>query len=689
MEEMEETPTVRRDFLSTLRRRFWAVVEVAVAVTIAAALAAQVQTPIYRATATLALMRPGQQRGGVPTPPETPEQADPKLQVRRLTSATVLDRVRTSLELDESVRRLQQKVTANIIEKGQNSNVVAVSVTDADPVQAQRIANEVTDVYVAEAERSGTYATERAIEFVEEQLEAMRSQLAAQETAIEDFKHNNPPEAGQSDAGAGTRLGRFVSIEAEMESIETQMEEAAAQLARTTTQLEDTPEKLETEKKILNPVVAAVRQQIVRLETERAVKLAEYQEESPEIRQLDDQLENLKQMLEGEQDTVVGEIQDELNPVYLELESRHAQLEFELHGLRARKAALEKLKAEHNKDVRTLPGQQTELARLERTRGILESLSNMLQSQYYELQIARAQQPRTAEILQPAWEPRSPAKPNKPMFYAMGLVLGVILGLIFAGLLDQLDDTFADVDELERLLRVPVLGQIPTADEEEPASALLQSVGGPFSDGIHTVHTNLRFLDRSETVQTLCITAADSGAGSTTIASNLAIAIAQSGSEVLLVDANWRSPALHEVLGAGTAAPGLAEVIAGKTTLEEAICPTDIHELRILYAGTPPADPAAALASKRGEETFGQLSQMAEFVIVDTPAAGTVPDAAIAASYAGGTILVTDPLTKRDRAAGALRALARGGAQVIGVVRNRERLRELRRQQYYEIRGGE
>ncbi len=685
MEDVRESPTLRRDFLTTLRRRFWLIIEVTVAVAIAAALAAQVQTPIYRSTALIALMRATTQRG-MPAPPQTTEQSDPKLQVRRITSATVLDRVRINLELGGPVRGLQEKITARIVEESQNSNVVAINATDADPLRAQRIANEVADVYIAEAEKSGTYATGRAIEFVDEQLASMREQLAAQERAIEDFKQRNPPEARQSDAGAGVRLGRVLSVDAELENIDIQIKELTAQLARTKAELAKTPAMLEVEKRTRNPLGTSLRGQISQLEVERVAKLAEYTEEAPEIRRLDQQIENLKQLLENEQGRVVEEVQEEVNSVYSQLESRRAELEYTLHGLKARRDVLERLKGEHSQEIETLPSQQTELARLERKRSILESLYNMLQSRYYELQIAKAQQPRTVELLQPASEPTSPVEPNKPMYYAVGLVLGVILGLIFAGLFDQLDDTFADVNELERLLRIPVLGQIPAVDAAQPATALLQSARTPFSDGIHMIYTNLRFLASADDGQVLSVTAADNDGGSTTTATNLAIAMAQSGNEVLLVDANWRTPALHKVFGAESSGPGLADVIGGDVSLEDVIRSTDIEGLQVLHAGTIPANPAAILGSKRGREAFGELSRMADFVVVDTPPAGIVPEASLIASCVGGVILVTDRTTKRQAAAAALRALNRSGAHVIGVVRNRERPGQFRQYYYEETR---
>lgn len=678
MDEARESPVRSRDFLTTLRRRYWVVLEVGAAVTIAAALAAQAKTPIYQATTTVAIMSaPQQKQGDMPAPPEAPEQSDPKLQVRRITSATMLDRVRNNLDLGTALN-LQGAVTANLIESGQNSNVVAISVKDADPGRAQKIANEVASVFVAEAETSGTYATERAIKFVEERMTSMREELGAQERAIEDFKRKSPPEAQGSDAGAGARLGRVVSLDSDLESLGAQMKETSAQLARTSAQLAQTPPKLKVEKTVLNPMGAALRQQIAQLEMARTAKLADYTENSPEIQQLDQQILNLRKMLAREKDSVVGETQEEVNPVYSELESRRAQLEFTLNGLQARKAALQQLRAQHSGEVVTLPAQQTESARLERKRSILESLYNMLQSRYYELQIAKAQQPRTVEVLQQASEPSHPVEPNKLMYYAVGIIFGGIMGLILAGLIDQFDDTFADTDELERVLGLPVLGQVPLLEGGNAATALLRAGRSPFGDGIHMVYTNTRFLSNADATEMLSITGTASGDGTTTLATNLAIAMAQSGNEVLLVDANWRTPALHQLFGQDDSTPGLSDVIAGKVSLEEAIRPTKVGGLSLLCAGTPPGDPATILASKRTADVFHELSTLPQFVVIDSPAVGMVPDGAIIASYARGTILVTDRLSRRQNATTALRSLHRVRAHVVGSVRNRERQAQFR-----------
>jgi polysaccharide biosynthesis transport protein len=678
MDEARQTPTPSRDFLTTLRRRYVVVLEVAVAITIAAALTAQVKTPVYRATAMIALMAV-QQKGEdrIPTPPATAEQSDPKLQVRRITSAAILDRVRLNLDLGPAFD-LRSAVTTNLVESSQNSSVVAISAKDNDPLRAQKIADEVANVFAGEAETGGVYATERALKFVEEQMTSMREQLSVQESAIENFKRNHPPESQGGDAGAATRLARVVSLQSELESLDTQMKEVAGQLHQTTAQLATTPEKLSVEQMVPNPMTNSLRQQITQLEVERTAKLAEYTDNSPEIRQLEQQIRNLKRMLAGEKSSVIGEVQEALNPVRAELESRRAQLEFTLTGLQARKSALERLRAQHRSDVATLPAQQTEVARLERKRSILESLYNMLQSRYYELQIAKAQQPRTVEILQQATEPTSPVEPNKVMYYAVGLVLGLILGLVLAGLVDHFDDTFADADELERLLGLPVLGVVPLLEGEEVGTALIRRGGGPFSDGIHMVFTNTRFLSPDAATEMLSVTGTAGGDGATTLAANLAIAMAQSGNDVLLVDGNWRTPSLHRLWGEQNPAPGLAEVITGEVALEAAVRATGVPGLRLLCAGTVPPNPATVLASKQAAEIFERLATAAQFVVVDSSAVATAPESAILATHAAGTILVTDRLSRRQNASLAVRAVRRAGGRIVGAVRNRERLAQFR-----------
>ncbi|MBV9323630.1 MAG: CpsD/CapB family tyrosine-protein kinase [Chloroflexi bacterium] len=200
-----------------------------------------------------------------------------------------------------------------------------------------------------------------------------------------------------------------------------------------------------------------------------------------------------------------------------------------------------------------------------------------------------------------------------------------------------------------------------------PALVLLSDPHSPSAEAYRSLAANLQFAYADRQLQTIGVTSAAQGEGKSTTVANLAVALAQSGRHVIVVDADLRRPGQHTLFGVDRD-EGLANVL--KT--DDAQLPlqdTVAAGVRILSSGPLPSNPLEALASRRFDQVLALARAQADFVLVDTPPAGALADVAVVAPRLEGMLLVVSAgKTKRDLARRAREQLERVNANLLGVV---------------------
>lgn len=209
----------------------------------------------------------------------------------------------------------------------------------------------------------------------------------------------------------------------------------------------------------------------------------------------------------------------------------------------------------------------------------------------------------------------------------------------------------------------------------------------PVAEAIRTLRTNLQYLSLDRPLKSIMVTSALPGEGKTTIASNLAVALADAGADTIVVGTDLRKPALHKVFGKENRI-GVTSILTGHATLEEALQPTDHPRLRFLPSGPVPPNPAEMLASKAMRRLIAEVEASAEMVIFDSAPVIAVTDAALLAPAVGGTLLVVGiGQTPRDIARQAKEQLEKVNAVILGVVVNRIEARRGGSYYYYYYYG--
>ena len=262
-----------------------------------------------------------------------------------------------------------------------------------------------------------------------------------------------------------------------------------------------------------------------------------------------------------------------------------------------------------------------------------------------------------------------------------GTMLGLILGLSLAFLVEMLNDLVRTPSDVGRFLHLPLLAVIPDADEDRAVDDidLCRVVDqAPYSllgESYRRCRTNLE-LSSDAPLKTLLVASGAAGDGRTSVACNLASAFVAKFEKVLLIDGNMRQPSLHLAYppddsngSGGRGRLGLTSILTGECDYHDGISPSGIEGLDVVYAGPPTANPAELLASGRMKELIEHVAGSYDRVIIDSPPVLLVSDVKILAKLVNATVLVFNAATtKRGAAERTIRELHDVGANVVGCV---------------------
>jgi capsular exopolysaccharide synthesis family protein len=256
-------------------------------------------------------------------------------------------------------------------------------------------------------------------------------------------------------------------------------------------------------------------------------------------------------------------------------------------------------------------------------------------SEIRQLRGFRASQAFVDQLVQPALIPKAPTSPHPARNTAVAFLLAVLLALGLAYLLERLDRTVDDSDEVPGLAGAPLLGEIP------PAAAAGLQPAGEVDEAFQMLRANLTYFDIDRRLDSVLVASPLQGDGKTTVALGLARAAAEAGKDVFLVDTDLRHPPIGPPIGPGTDG-GLGAVLVGEVALEDAISETHVGEgrLRILPSGPAAPNPAALIGSDAMRDLLGDLTGDADLVVIDTPPLLGVSDAIPLLELVSGTILV-------------------------------------------------
>jgi capsular exopolysaccharide synthesis family protein len=270
------------------------------------------------------------------------------------------------------------------------------------------------------------------------------------------------------------------------------------------------------------------------------------------------------------------------------------------------------------------------------------------------------------EVIDKAEPDYRPVKPNKILNIALGVIVGLAMGVGLAFFIEYLDTSVKTIDDVERALQAPVLGVIP----QNVGYLIAEGPDSPHAEAYRVLRTNILFSLKDPKLNTITVVSGGAGEGKSTTIFNLATVFAQNGSRVLVVDSDLRRPSLHKILKVSNAI-GLTNYLLKQSTLEEVIQTTSLATLDFLPSGKLPSSSMGVLSSAQMKELIRDLKRRYDYVFFDSPPIMGVSDASILSSEVDAVLQVIQyrrypqPMTIR-----AKQMIEKVGGNLLGIVLN-------------------
>ncbi len=306
---------------------------------------------------------------------------------------------------------------------------------------------------------------------------------------------------------------------------------------------------------------------------------------------------------------------------------------------------------------------------------LLDSVRMRSQTQTMELAMPKV----AISVKEPAEAPDKPALPRVGLNLALGALVGLVLGLGLAFFIEYLDMSVKTMEDVEKLLGVPVLAIIPRNIRllhKEPGDS-------PDAEAYRILRTNIEFNRRNPDGNSIAMISGGLGEGKSTTIANLAFVSAQGGYSVLIIDADLRRPRQHELFELDNSR-GLTTYLTTDVPIDDVIVPTKVDNLSLLPSGTLPADAVGVLNSQRMADLIAKMKARYDWVLVDSPPVLGVSDASVLASEVDQTVIVVQHRRfPRSMLVRVKQAILGVGGSVLGVVLNNVDLKHDQNYYYY------
>ncbi len=552
------------------------------------------------------------------------------------------------------------------VEVGKKEDIVTVSMDSPYPEEAAQFVNAVVDSYVTYQSKQKRTTAAEMLKILQKEKNERDQELDQRLKDMLDFKKANGALSFQDNDKGNIILERL------------------ATLSNTLTAAELITLDLSTQKKQAQAILADPEMVKAYIESQQTKE----QNGDKELQGLRDQAQQLNVLL-ATTDQVMGARSQrrqiyaaDMKMVQAQIAAKERRL-VEAHLLEVSQelaAAQEKEKqlrlafADQQKEALDLNAKAAEYQRLDADVDRTQKQCDLLDSRIKEVNVnSEDAGALNIQVLEAARTEDKPTKPRVSMTLSVAMLLGMLLGTAMALVLDWLDQTLRSSEDVSMALGVPMLGLVPhmrgKLSQAERGQVIHQNNSSDVAEAYRTIRTALHY-GTSKNVKTILLTSPAPSDGKSTSASNLAIALAQTGHRTLLLDSDLRKPVQHKIYNLHDKA-GISDVLGGTAKLRDVIYPSGIARLSILPVGSIPRNPSEMMTSNRFAQVMESLIEGFDRIVIDTPPVMSVADARILASAADASILVVRcNKSKRKLSMMALEGLQSVGAKVVGVIVN-------------------
>ncbi len=551
------------------------------------------------------------------------------------------------------------------IEPIRNSRLVKVSFEAKDPTLAAKVANAHARFYIESSIERKFDASKKAVRFLKKRIKEVRKKLEEAEIALQRYREKEGLASVDFEERQSIILKSLDELNSALNKAKTERIEKES-LYRELIKVANNPDKIDSLPAVVeNPLIQRLKAEYIKLVAEYYKKGKKYGPAHPVMVRLRSEIRSIKKNIAQEVKNIAESIKVEYK----------IALENEKEILKAME--------EKKKEALLLNKKQIQYNVLKREVDVNRSLYKSLLKRLKETGITEDLKMTNIMIVDHASVPDKPVRPRKGLNIILSIVVGLFLGIFLAFFLEYLDNTIKYPSEVEKELKIPLLGVVGriefVGENPKKEELIIDSESrSHIAESFRTIRTNLSFAAPDVERKIFIVSSALPGEGKTIISSNLAVAFSQVEKKVLLLDCDLRKPRVHTVFGLERD-NGLAEFLGG--TSDPKIKDTRFPNLKIITSGVIPPNPAELLASGKMKAFIEKMRSNFDMIIIDSAPILAAADSIEVAPLTNGLVMVAKAAsTPIPSIQTAIDQIMDVGGKVIGCILNNV---DLEKEDYY------
>ena len=538
-----------------------------------------------------------------------------------------------------------------------NSNIVKISIEDADPEKAAFFANSFANAYIDFNLEKKYFATKDAARWLSDQSLNLKKSLEESERTLFEFKQNNNVLATTFEAKQAmlaTRIEKFTNTLTDQEIKRNSIAAKIEEYSRIDVSVmgEGFIKELSKDNQLINNLKMKYFEVLSKLDESEKF----YGEKYPKVLSLNAERDNL------------------LNSLKKEIEGVVKSYDFELKTLESEMSKNRKMLSESQTEAIMLNKLDIDYSKLQREVETNKKLYDIVLERTKQADLSALLKNNNVRVIDSALSSKIPVKPRRNLILLIGFIISVIFGSLSIFVVEFFDTRFRNFKEFENITKRPLLGIVPRFEFVEGSDfkeiAFEEKKQSFAVESFRSLRTNIRLSNPDHKIGKLLVTSSITQEGKTTVSANIGVSYSVAGKKVLLIDADMRKPRVHKLFSLKNE-KGLSTLIVGEHNMDQVINKNVYEGLDVMTCGPIPPNPAELLESSRFADIVDEMCLRYDLVIFDSPPLSPVSDAATIAPVADGVVVVVNiNKTPRDIFKQSVQKIIKPGIHFLGTVIN-------------------
>jgi len=336
-------------------------------------------------------------------------------------------------------------------------------------------------------------------------------------------------------------------------------------------------------------------------------------------------------------------------------------------------SSLKREKASYSAKIKTLPKEERKLVNINRDYQVSSGMYNYLLKKKTENELLIVSTQSDYRVIDKAYTNQKPIKPKKVLLMSVAPLIGLLLGILIATILQALNKTISSYSELKELTHLPILGLIPELNKKQVQVEVFNDPHSRFTESYRSLRNNLPTKMENEQGKVILLTSTIASEGKTTVTSNLASVFQMAGHKSIILNLDLRKPTIHNYFNLNHE-KGMSSYLSGKDTIQDIIFATKYTDLHIITSGPIPENPSELILSYKFIELLELLKERYDYIFIDSAPVGLVSDSIALMKLADQNLIIVRENFSEDEFLPSLNAIIeQHGLKNIGLVLNRSK----------------